>query len=224
MNSDVRQENIPCPKCAASLQVPVIRVLQPESPALKQLLNGTLNCPKCTQCGTVFQVQVEQLIYKDPELAFILVQAALPEENRMESLEQEVDCLATEAAYRENLERPTVRLVFSREDFLEKIFLQQRGYDDRLVEYAKFQLFQNTGGASLQPAQQRLLYDFSNSTAEKMQFIVFDRESGKPSAAVHLPMADFQALVEEFEGDEHLQQELERIFPTCYVHVDRLYD
>ena len=202
----------------------VVRVLHPGSTAFKQLFAGNLNCPTCSKCGTVFQVEVGQLIFKDPETAFILVQTPLPEESRQDDLEQEIDCLATDAAYQENLERPTVRLVFNREDFLEKIALHLRGFDDRLVEYAKFQLFQNTGGASLLPQQHRLLYDFSNSDEQKMLFIVFDREAGKPTASLHLPMQDFRDMVEEFEQNQNLQQELERIFPNCFVHVDRLFD
>ncbi len=224
MPDPLQQETIQCPKCASRMQAQIVRVLQPGSQAMKQLFEGTLNCPKCTKCGSVFQVEVGQLIFKDPEMAFILVQTPLPDDNRIDDLEQEIDCMATDAAYQENLERPTVRLVFTREDFLEKISLHLRGLDDRLVEYAKFQLFQNTGGASLTPQQHRLLYDFSSSDEAKMQFIVFDRESGKPCASLHLPMLDFQNMVEEFDENDNLKLELERIFPSCVVHVDRLYE
>ena len=224
MSDPLQHEMIQCPKCANRMEAPVVRVLQPGSAACKQLFTGKLNCSKCTKCGTAFQIEVEQLIFKDPETAFILVQTPLPDESQQEALEQEVDCMATDAAYQENLERPTVRLVFNREDFLEKIALHLRDLDDRLVEYAKFQLFQNTGGASLMPQLHRLLYDFSNSDEQKMQFIVFDRESGKPCASLHLPMQDFKDMVEEFEQNENLQKELERIFPNCFVQVDRLYE
>ncbi len=224
MPDQLQQEVIQCPKCASRIKVAIIRVLHPGSPAMKKLLQGTLNCPKCSKCKTVFQVNVQQLIFKDPETAFMLVQTQLPDEDRIEDLEQEIDCLATDVAFQENLERPTVRLVFNREDFLEKISLHLRGLDDRLIEYAKFQLFQNTGGVSLLPEKHRLLYDFSNSDEIKMQFIVFDRESGKPWASLHLPMTDFQAMVAEFEKNDSLKLELERIFPNCVVHVDRLYE
>lgn len=224
MSDPLQREIIQCPKCAFRMEAPVVRVLQPGSLAFKQLFSGNLNCPKCTKCGTVFQVEVEQLIFKDPDTAFILVQTPLPDENHQEDLEQEIDCMATDAAYQENLERPLVRLVFNREDFLEKIALHLRGFDDRLIEYAKFQLFQNTGGASLMPQQHRLLYDFSNSDEQKMQFIVFDREAGNPCASLHLPMQDFKDMVEEFQNNDNLQQELQTIFPNCVVHVDRLYE
>lgn len=217
-------ESISCPQCAKRFETELVRVLQPCDASFKQLFAGSLNRSKCPDCGTVFQVDVEQLIFKDPDRAYILVQTAPPEENEVDNLEEEIDCMATEAAYQQNLERPTVRLVFNREEFLEKIFLHERGLDDRLVEYAKFQLFQNTGGADLMQQQHRLLYDFSNSDDEKMQFIVFDRESGRPSASLHLPMSDFNNMAKEFEQNENLQLELERIFPNCVVHVDRLYE
>jgi len=131
--------------------------------------------------------------------------------------------MATEAAVLLKLPRPTVRLVFAREDFLEKIALQRQGLDDRLVEYAKFQLFQNTGGAALLPERHRLLYDFSRSDEEKMQFAVFDRQTHQVSAALHLPQEDYHKMALEFAANEHLQRELERLFPDCLVSVDRLY-
>jgi len=218
------QEFIRCPQCATRFETGLVRVLHPTSPSLKRLFAGTLNRPTCPSCGTIFQIDVEQLIYKDPETPYILIQTTEPEESESEDLEQEIDCMGTETAYQEGLERPIVRLVFNREDFLEKIFLHNCGLDDRLIEYAKFQLFQNTGGTDLMRKQHRLLYDFSNSDDIKMQFIVFDRESAKPCAYLHLPMEDFLNMMNEFEQNENLQLELERIFPNCVVTVDRLYE
>jgi hypothetical protein len=224
MSDSSSQESVCCPQCTTRFETELVRVLQPGDPAFEQLFAGSLNRAKCPGCGTVFQVDVEQLIFKDPETPYILVQTAPPEESEIDNLEEEIDCLATDAAYQQGLERPMVRLVFNREEFLEKIFLHYRGLDDRLVEYAKFQLFQTIGDDDLMPTQHRLLYDFSNSDEEKMQFIVFDRESAKASAYLHLPMADFLNMAKEFEQNENLQLELEQVFPSCVVHVDRLYE
>lgn len=218
------QETVCCPHCDQHFETELLRSLQPDSPALRALLNSTLNCPRCPHCGKSFRVETGQLIYKDPDTAFFLLQSSAEDPESTASLEQELDSLASEIAWQENMPRPMVRLVFNREDFIEKIFLQQRGLDDRLVEYAKFQLFQNTGGTRLLPQQQRLLFDFSNSDDEKMQFIVFDRESGKADASLHLPMQDFRDMQQEFAQSEELQKELDLLFPGCVVNVENVYE
>ncbi len=223
MNNSVR-EKITCPSCGQTAIGLICRVITPDSPEFKLLFSGKLNVFSCASCGKSYQVAVEQLIYRDSEHSFLLVQHQPPADtSRYGRIIQEVDAMATEAAMLLKMPRPTVRLVFAREDFLEKIALQRRGFDDRLVEYAKFQLFQNTGGAALLPERHRLLYDFSRSDEEKLQFAVFDRQTHQVSAALHLPQEDYHRMALEFSVNEPLQKELERLFPDCLVSVDRLY-
>jgi hypothetical protein len=224
MPDESYRKNVRCPHCGQRFDTVLVRSFQPDSAALRALLDSSLNCPNCPNCKQSFRVETGQLIYKDPEAGFFLMQSE--EDSDLESiaeLEQELDSLASEIAWQENLPRPIVRLVFNREDLIEKIFLQQRGIDDRLIEYAKFQLFQNTGGQRLLPQQHRLLFDFSNSDRDKMQFFVFGRESGKPEASLHLPMQDFRKM-QEFASSAELQKELDRLFPGCQVNVENLYD
>ena len=214
---------VTCPHCGQLLQEPFQGVLTPDSQAMRDLLQGTLNCPKCPHCGKVFRLG-GQLIYRDPDTAFILVQDEMPEDGDTEPLEQEVDCLATDAAMAHGLERPTVRLVFTREDFLEKIFLRRAGLDDRLIEYAKYQLHQWGAKDLLSAARFRLLYDFSNQSEENLSFIVFDRETLKPVNGLQVPRAEYDKLLAEFQNNPNLMKELETLFPGCFVHVDRLFD
>lgn len=223
MNNSAR-EKITCPSCGQTAIGLICRVITPDSPELKLLFSGRLNVFSCAGCGRSYQVAVEQLVYRDSGQSCLLVQHQPPADaSQYCRIIQEVDVMATEAAVLLKLPRPTVRLVFAREDFLEKIALQRQGLDDRLVEYAKFQLFQNTGGAALLPERHRLLYDFSRSDEEKMQFAVFDRQTHQVSAALHLPQEDYHKMALEFAANEHLQRELERLFPDCLVSVDRLY-
>jgi len=218
------REKITCPSCGQAAIGTICRVLTPDCPELRILFSGKLNVFNCANCGKTYQVAVEQLIYKDSEYAYLLIQHQPPQDAAdTTKIIREVDLMATEAAQQLQQPRPTVRLVFTREIFLEKIALHRGGLDDRLVEYAKFQLFQNTGGASLLPDRHRLLYDFSRSDEEKMQFVVFDRETHQISAALHLPQDDFHKMALEFAANDALQQELDRLFPDCLVSVDRLY-
>ena len=131
--------------------------------------------------------------------------------------------MATEAAMKENLDRPTVRLTVSLPDFIEKISLRRMGLDDRLIEYAKHQLFSNLGEDRLNSSAHRLLVDFSNKDESKLAFIVYDRETNRPISSLHVPMEEFNNLVKEFSVNDQLMNELDTLFPSCYVSVDRLF-
>lgn len=137
------------------------------------------------------------------------------------SLALQLDESATEAAQSEGLARPIVRLVFTRPDFLEKIALHQHGLDDRIVEYAKYQLF-NGGAEGITPQRHRLLFDFTQKDSGRLIFLIYDRKAGRPIRILQVPMEEFQNLAAEFQNNLELRQELERCFPGCRVDVDIL--
>lgn len=221
-NSSTEIKTVACPNCKNANEVKIVTVIQADSPERNELFSGMLNCKECEQCDTVFQVDVEQLIYKDVENNFLIVENREVEEDELRELQENIDSLASELAYLENIERPEVRLVFYREDFIEKIVLLERAIDDRLIEFAKFQLFQNVGDTDFSADKRRLLYDFSNTDEDKLQFVIFDRNSGQAVSALHLPYDDFEKVCSEFEANEEMQEELDNLFPSCYVNVDNI--
>jgi len=195
--------------------------LRPGDKHLAALMTGTLNRATCSDCKVEFLVETP-LVYLDGQTSFIVYLLEPPEDGNTEALEREVDCMATEVFSRENLERPLVRLTFTYPDFIEKIKLRTLGYDDRLIEYAKYQLFQNISEERLSKFQHKLLLDFSNRDEDKLVFLVYDRETNKPLSVVHVPMEDFRTLEQEFAENLAMLQELDAIFPTCHVSADRL--
>ncbi|MDD4099045.1 MAG: CpXC domain-containing protein [Lentisphaeria bacterium] len=219
--SSSQGKSVSCPCCGKAVAVDITTVLRPGDAKLTALLAGTLNRAACPACKTEFLVDAP-LVYVDAETCFIACLREPPEDGNTEPVELEVDCLATEVFSQENLERPVVRLAFTYPDFIEKIQLRALGYDDRLIEYAKYQLYQNIGEDRLSKFQHKLLLDFSNRDAEKLVFIVYDRETNTPISVVHVPMEDYQTLVREFAENPAMLEELDAVFPTCHVCVDRL--
>ena len=210
-----------CPHCSEHFEFEPVTVLTAESEHLPELLHGTLNCVACPKCQAMLNVPV-QLIYRDHQRPFMVVQTAHPlppEEETMLALQ--FDESATEAAQAEGLQRPTVRLVFTRPDFIEKIALHQQGLDDRLVEYAKFQLF-NGGAEGISPQRHRLLFDFTQKDAGLLTFIIYDRKTGRPIRVLQVPMEEFQHLSQEIQDNSDLRTELDRCFPGCRVDIDML--
>ena len=212
---------VKCPKCGRELSATIVSAILPNDANLKKLLDGSLNKVKCDACGVEFMVE-SPLTYRDRENSFIVIYHPAPEDGNTEPLENDVDSMATDVAIKEGIARPTVRLTFSRPDFIEKIMLHNAGYDDRLIEFAKLQLFRSLDELQLSRSRHRLLFDFSKTDEQSLMFLVYDRDELKAVNAVHVPMDDFRCMEEELQKSTDLQKELDCAFPGCYVSADRL--
>ncbi len=213
-----------CPGCQARFSFVPATLLTPDSPHLGALLAGTLNCVKCPQCGKILNIPL-RLTYRDTEKPFIVVQEPHPlPPAAAAKTALALDESATAAAREKGLQRPVVRLVFTRPDFLEKIHLHRHGFDDRIMEYAKYQLFNGGAEAALSPDQHRLLYDFTRPPSDSLQFIIFQRKNGRPLRMLQVPLDEFRKLEEECRLNPAVQAELDRAFPGCRVDVDRLFE
>ena len=196
--SDTHSETVVCPHCGHRMSTQVTTVIRhDDAKALEALFKGTLNRVRCAKCGHDFLVDTT-LIYRDDENPFIVYY---------------IDDV------RFTYDAGTVTFP----DFIEKISLRRLGLDDRLIEYAKHQLFSNLGDERLNSSAHRLLVDFSNKDADKLAFIVYDRETNRPISSLHVPMEEFNNLVKEFSVNDQLMNELDTLFPSCYVSVDRLF-
>ena len=221
--SDNNQETVVCPHCGYKTTTRVTTVIRHDDvQALDALFKGALNRVHCPKCKQDFLVN-KTLIYRDDENPFIVYYIDLPDDADLHTYEREIDVMASEAAMNENLDRPTVRLTVTLPDFIEKISLRRIGLDDRLIEYAKHQLFSNLGEDRLNSSAHRLLVDFSNKDQSKLAFIIYDRETNRPISSLHVPMEEFDNLVKEFATNDQLMNELDTLFPSCYVSVDRLF-
>ena len=213
---------IACPQCGKEFEAEAVSVLTPGSPHLRDLLSGTLNCTACPQSGSRLNIPC-RLIFRDAENPYMLIQERRPSTREgLQKLVQNVEAAATQAAMSQGLERPELRMVFSRPEFIEKISIHKLGFDDRLIEYAKLQLFRNMDELQLSRLKHRLLLDYSRTNDEHLLFLVYDRETQKPINAIQVEMSDYLSLEEELMKSEDLQRELDAAFPGCHVSADRL--
>ncbi len=213
-----------CPKCGFKLNniSEPVTILTPDSSSLSKLFDGTLNKVVCPKCKMTLTLDGGHLVFRDVEKQFILYLMPEPEDGNTEALEEEIDATMTEEAQTHGIARPTIRLTYQRPDFIEKIAIHKLGFDDRLIEYAKLQLFRNMDELQLSRATHRLLLDYSRTNDEHLLFLVYDRESQKPINAIQVEMRDYLSLEEELMQSEDLQRELDAAFPGCYVCADRL--
>ena len=216
--------NLQCPKCGCFLDgaSEPVTVLTPDSPHLAKLFDGSLNKVLCPKCGLPLTLDNGHLVYRDAEKHYILYLLPEPEDGGAEALESEIDANMTEEAISQGISRPTIRLVYSRPDFIEKISIHKLGFDDRLIEYAKLQLFRNMDELQLSRVKHRLLLDYSRTNDDHLLFLMYDRETQKPINAIQVEMRDYLSLEEELMQSEDLQRELDAAFPGCHVCADRL--
>lgn len=216
-----------CPKCGTPQQVAPVGVIEPGTPAFEALMRGTLNVHSCSACAVKFHLETT-LIYRDPihRAAVVLIPADSEEERSMAA--KNVDAVLREAlvatdatAAGEAAPAFVCRLTFTRRDMIEKIALLVNSLDDRCIEFIKYQLFRNKK-QDLDPVRQQLLYDFSNPQKQHIAFVVFDRESGSPTAALHVPMDAYRELATALLTGDDLKQELAELFPGNVVSVDSL--
>lgn len=215
---------VECPQCDTPVTVTPVTVLRPHSSDLKRLFKGDLNRVTCEACQTTFVIDVPML-YRDDEGRFLVYFIAEPDPAQWPECERRMQAVTAEVFTQDSGQvPPSCRLVTDRSALIEKIALHERGLDDRIIEYIKYQLFQNPGGGErLDPVRQRLLYDFSSDPDEgRLAFVVFDREHGRPTAAAHLPTEVYREVVEAFTTNLGMRDELESLFPGYMVNVDRI--
>lgn len=211
--------SIPCPRCGQTVSITTTELILPDSPALMALLKGTLNVGSCGKCQNRILLD-KPLLYRDEVHGLFLW--SVPGGD-WRALEPELMRMAAEAAQQDGNQHPPFlcRLVLSRRGLVEKIMLFQNGFDDALVEYIKFNLY-NHPDHPINPQERELLYDFSATDNEKLMFLVIDRKTGLAVAHTHLEMSAYQELAKIYADTEEGQAEMRKIFPGPYVSANRM--
>lgn len=212
--------SLKCPTCSASIDVFVHEVVSPEHPTLPALFAGKLNVLKCAYCAATFRYETP-LLYRDDTRRHLIY--FLPAD-RVDGLD---DALKQVGAVRDAAlpdtaldERPTIRLVLTMRDLLEKIMLLQQGIDDRILEFIKSQLYDHSDGVD--PLRHDLLFDFNEPTDTRLHFLAFCKESGEASFTLSFLREAYEELADYYLKAPELIERLNAMFSECYVHVSVL--
>ncbi len=214
------KKTVCCPHCDAQSECFPITLIRKGSDELAALFQGVLNVIPCRDCGKSFVLDIP-VTYCDADRRCLI--HFMPAAN-LGNLD---DALAVVKKLYENIfadiaetARPYYRLTTSRKNFIEKISIHHHGYDDRLIEYIKYQMFQHSQG--LDPISMELLFDFANSSDTDIMFIAFARETGKPLYNLGFKSADYRELSERFLVTPEMEHELNALYQGVYVDVSQL--
>lgn len=215
--SEKRTYNIRCPKCGHEQAVELHdSVNVKEQPELREaLMRNQLNAIACTACSFAFRVD-KQLIYSDPGHRLLIFWVPAEEAAYEADEDKFVDMLGeVTKVLPDDVEAPSVHLVFSRTELIELIFLKEAGLDERIIEYIKYTMF-TKNQAKLDPTAKTLLFNAHDSNDTQLCFVVQDVQSRKFEAVLNYARESYNALKETF-GDEDKSFDLLELFPGPYI-------
>lgn len=215
--SEKNTYRITCPKCRHEQSVELYESINVKTdPDLKeQLLRNQLNGVACGSCQFAFRVD-KQLSYSDPERRLLIYWYPTEEETTDREEGKFLDALAEiTRALPEDTQAPSVHLVYTRTELIERIFLKEAGLDERLVEYIKYTMYTKNAG-KLDPAAKALLFNAHDSTDQMLFFVVQDLKTKKFEAVLQYDRAGYDALKEAFANEDKAFDLLE-LFPGPHI-------
>jgi transcription elongation factor Elf1 len=207
-----RTVEIQCPSCGAQQQVQLYEVINvQQEPALKEaLMHNQLNRVVCESCDLDFRVDLP-LLYTDATqemmIHWVPESAQVSREQILEEFDEAIERMNAEAS--EELALPSVRLVMSRVELVELIYMLEEGINQRVIEYIKYSMY-TRNSEKLNPHTQRLLLNVEDSTDEELCFVVQEVETQQLGEILRYGKAAYHSLLELHEEDP---DEFMELFP-----------
>ena len=203
-----RTVNISCPSCGVQQDVELYDAINVSTePELKDaLMLNQLNRVECPDCELSFRVDLPML-YNDPQNNVLIYWVPETEETTREEILEEFDRSMEKMneVMPPDAEMPKVRLVTSRVELVELIFMIEAGLNQRVVEYVKYSIFTRNLD-SVDPHKFRLLLNVQDSTDEEFCFVKQDAASQQLGDILRYGRSSYQSMNELYEenSDEFL--------------------
>lgn len=216
--------NISCPSCGVQQQVDLYEAINVSTdPQLKDaLMQNWLNRVECPDCGATFRVDMP-LLYSDPRNNILIhwmpESAQMPREQILEEFDQTLDQI--NEMMPDDVTVPSVRLVLSRVELVELIFLIEGGYNQRVVEYVKYSIY-TRNLEMVDPQRYRLLLNVEDSTEDELCFVMQDVNSLELGKILRYGRAAYTSMCELH--DETPEEFLEMFPGPCISARNLLLD
>lgn len=212
---------IRCPHCGREQTVELYDTVNvSQEPELKTALyENRLNRVQCAGCDAAFRVD-KPLLYHDADRRILIhwmPDIMVSRDEIFDEFDRTMEELR--AALPEGMDPPRVRLVFTRPELVELIFMIEAGMDERAVEYVKYTI--HTQNMERVPPQSRqLLLNVQDSTDDEILFAIQNVESGELEDLLRYPRRAYENVCEMIE---HSGEEVLELFPGPYINArDRL--
>lgn len=206
---------IRCPECSRKQEAELydsINVAQ--EPDLKTaLFENRLNHIECAGCGAGFRID-KPLLYHDADrniLIHWMPDTAMSRDEILDEFDRNMEAL--HSALPEDIEPPRVRLVFTRAELVELIFIVEAGMEERVVEYIKYTI--HSQNMNRVPAEQKqLLLNVQDSTTEELFFAVQNSETSELEEVLSYPREAYRNVCQMYKENA---EEFMDLFPGPYI-------
>lgn len=196
-----RTVNISCPSCGTPQDVTLYEAVNIQTdPELKDaLMHNQLNRIKCTDCDLDFRVDLP-VLYNDPEKKILIHWVPETEgfdlETVLDEFEQAIEQM--NESLPEGMEVPSVRLVLSRVELVELIYMIEAGLNQRVVEYVKYSIY-TRNLEQMDPHTFRMLLNVQDSTDEEFCFVLQDVQSKELGKVLRYGRSAYDSMIELYK-------------------------
>lgn len=193
--------DICCPTCKAQQEVELCEAINTatDSEMKQALLENRLNRVTCVDCDAEFRVDLP-LMYNDPKhnmlIHWIPETEAMPLERIVEDFERSLEQL--NELLPPDVKAPKVRLVLTRVELVELVFMLETGMNSRVVEYIKYSIH-TRNPKQADPHKFRLLLNVQDSTEEELCFVLQDVETHALGTVLRYGRAAYQSMCELYD-------------------------
>ena len=219
-----RDAQITCPLCGTHQEIRLVEVLNVQSdPSLKEdLMRNKLNRVTCADCGNNFRVDLP-LLYTDSKLDIMIhwvpENDSASREQILEEFDEVIEHINSDSSLKGST--PNVRLVTTRVELVELIYLMEAGMNQRIVEYIKYNIF-TRNQEKIDPKIHRLLLNVEDSTVDELFFVTQNVEDQKLGQVLRYGRSAYDSLVDLFSEDS---EEFMDMFPgPCISARDLIQD
>ena len=206
---------IRCPQCEHTQNVELydsINVAQ--EPELKTaLLENRLNRVECESCDNSFRVD-KPVLYHDADRNILIHWMPDTSCSRDDILDEFDDAMEElRSALPDESEPPRVRLVFTRVELVELMFIIEAGMEERVVEHIKYTIYMQNMDR-LPPVGKQLLLNVQDSTADELLFAVRNLETAELEDVLRYPREAYRGVQKMYRKNP---DEFIELFPGPYI-------
>lgn len=216
-----RTVNISCPSCGTPQDVTLYEAVNIQTdPELKDaLMHNQLNRVACSDCELDFRVDLP-VLYNDPEKKILIHWVPETADMDLDEVFEEFERSIAQMndALPEGVEVPSVRLVLSRVELVELIYLIEAGMNQRVVEYVKYSIY-TRNPEQVDPKNFRLLLNVQDSTEEELCFVMQDVESQELGKVLRYGRSAYDSM---FELYKESPEEFTDMFPGPCISARNL--
>lgn len=216
--------NIRCPSCGTRQDVELYESINVQAdPQLKDaLMHNQLNRVDCIDCAASFRIDMPML-YSDPGKRILIHWIPETGHATREQIIEDFDQSMQEmnAMVPPDIELPNVRLVTTRVELVELIFMIEAGMNQRVVEYVKYSIH-TRNMEKVDPHKCRLLLSVQDSTEAELCFVVQDVEAQTLGQVLRYGRAAYNSMCELY--DESPEEFIEMFPGPCISARNLLLD